>query len=79
MLRIFGDLRRDMTYAGSSRAGYAAEDDVPGAANRSGHLQPPLPLDEIAGPQAIRLALALCFAELWQQSPTCCSRWAGWT
>ena len=50
VLRIFGDLRRDLTYAGSSRAGYAAEDDVPGAANRSGRLQPPLPLDEIAGP-----------------------------
>ncbi|SEP45065.1 monoamine oxidase [Rhodospirillales bacterium URHD0017] len=70
MLRIFGDLRRDLTYAGSSRAGYAAEDDVPGAANRSGRLQPPLALDEIAGPQSIRMALALCFAELWQQSPT---------
>ena len=50
VLRIFGDLRRDLTYAGSARAGYATEDDVPGAANRSGRLQPPLPLDEIAGP-----------------------------
>jgi monoamine oxidase len=70
VLRIFGDLRRDLTYAGSSRAGYAAEDDVPGAANRSGRLQPPLPLDEIAGPASIRMALALCFSELWQQSPT---------
>ena len=70
VLRIFGDLRRDLSYAGSARAGYAAEDDVPGAANRSGRLQPPLPLDEIAGPQSIRMALALCFAELWQQSPT---------
>ena len=70
VLRIFGDLRRDLTYAGSARAGYAAEDDVPGAANRSGRLQPPLPLDEIAGPASIRMALALCFAELWQQSPT---------
>jgi monoamine oxidase len=70
VLRIFGDLRRDLTYAGSARAGYGAEDDVPGAANRRGRLQPPLPLDEIAGPQAIRIALALCFAEAWQQSPT---------
>jgi monoamine oxidase len=70
VLRIFGDLRRDLTYAGSPRAGFAAEDDVPGAANRSGRLQPPLALDEIAGPQSIRMALALCFAELWQQSPT---------
>ena len=68
-LRIFGDLRRDMSYAGSSRAGYA-EGDVPGSANRSGRLQPALPLDEIAGPASIRMALALCFAELWQQSPT---------
>jgi monoamine oxidase len=68
-LRIFGDLRRDMSYAGSSRAGYA-EDDVPGAAVRTGRLQSPLPLDEIAGPASIRMALALCFAELWQQSPT---------
>jgi monoamine oxidase len=70
VLRIFGDLRRDLSYAGSSRAGYAAEDDVPGAANRSGRLQLPLPLDEIAGPASIRMALALCFSELWQQSPT---------
>jgi monoamine oxidase len=70
VLRIFGDLRRDLTYAGSARAGYAAEDDVPGAANRSGRLQPPLTLGEIAGPASIRMALALCFAELWQQSPT---------
>ena len=70
VLRIFGDLRRDMTYAGSSRAGYATEDDVPGAANRRGRLQPALPLDEIAGPASIRMALALCFSELWHQSPT---------
>jgi monoamine oxidase len=70
VLRIFGDLRRDLSYAGSTRAGYAAEDDVPGAANRRGRLQPPLPLDEIAGPASVRMALALCFAELWQQSPT---------
>lgn len=70
VLRIFGDLRRDLTYAGSARAGYAAEDDVPGAADRRGRLQPPLPLDEIAGPQSIGMALALCFAEMWQQSPT---------
>jgi len=70
VLRIFGDLGRDLTYAGSPRAGYGAGDDVPGAANRRGRLQPPLPLDEIAGPEAIRMALALCFAEAWQQSPT---------
>jgi monoamine oxidase len=70
VLRIFGDLRRDMTYAGSARAGFAAEDDVPGAANQRGHLQSPLPLDEIAGPASIRMALALCFAESWHQSPT---------
>lgn len=70
VLRIFGDLRRDLIYAGSPRAGYATEDDVPGAGTQSGHLQPPLRLDEIAGPQSIQLALALCFAEAWQQSPT---------
>jgi monoamine oxidase len=70
VLRIFGDLRRDLTYAGSARAGFATEDDVPGAANRRGYLQPALPLDEIAGPASIRMALALCFAELWQQAPT---------
>jgi monoamine oxidase len=69
VLRIFGDLRRDMSYAGSPRAGYAP-DDAPGAADRRGRLQPPLALDEIAGPASIRMALALCFAELWQQSPT---------
>ena len=30
---------RDMTYAGSSRAGYAAEDDMPGAGTQSGPLR----------------------------------------
>src|SRR5262249_29964721 len=70
LLRIFGDLKSDMTYAGSPRAGFAGEDDMPGAGTRRGRLQPPLPLTEIAGPAARRLALALCFTELWNQAPT---------
>ena len=69
-LRIFGDLDSDLTYAGSSRAGYV-EDDAPGAGNAKGQHLPPLALDEIvAGPRSRALVLALCFAELWSQSPT---------
>src|SRR5262249_8870738 len=70
LLRIFGDLRSDLGYAGSSRAGFAGEDDMPGAGTQRGRLQPPLPLAEIAGPTARRAALALCFNELWNQAPT---------
>src|SRR5215468_4933845 len=70
LLRVFGDLRSDLSYAGSSRAGYAGEDDTPGGGTQRGRLQPPLPLAEIAGPAARRVALALCFAEAWQQAPT---------
>ena len=70
LLRIFGDLRSDLGYAGSSRAGFAGEDDMPGAGTQRGRLQPPLPLTEIAGPAARRVALALCFNELWNQAPT---------
>ncbi len=69
VLRIFGDLRGDMSYAGSTRAGFTA-DDLPGGGNQRGRRQSPLLLDEIAGPASVRMALALCFAELWQQSPT---------
>lgn len=69
VLQIFGDLRRDMSYGGSPRAGFAP-DDLPGGGTRRGRLQPPHPLDEIAGPASVKIALALCFAELWQQSPT---------
>ncbi len=69
-LRIFGDLDSNLTYAGSSRAGYV-EDDAPGAGNEKGQHLPPLALDEIvAGPRSRALVLALCFAELWSQSPT---------
>jgi monoamine oxidase len=70
LLRVFGDLRSDLSYAGSPRAGFTSEDDMPGAGTQRGRLQPPLPLAEIAGPAARRLALALCFAELWNQAPT---------
>lgn len=69
VLRIFGDLSGDMSYAGSTRAGFAA-DDLPGGGPQRGRRQPPLPLDEIAGPSSVKMALALCFTELWQQSPT---------
>jgi monoamine oxidase len=69
VLRIFGDLRGDMSYAGSTRAGFI-EGDLPGGGTQRGRRQAPLPLDEIAGPSSVKMALALCFAELWQQSPT---------
>jgi monoamine oxidase len=69
LLRVFGDLRADLSYAGSSCAGFA-DDDVPGAGNQRGRLQQPLPMGEIAGDAARRIALAMCFAELWHQSPT---------
>src|SRR5262249_61743536 len=70
LLRIFGDLRIRLGYAGSSRAGFAGEDDMPGGGTQRGRLQPPLPLPEIAGPATRRVALALCFNELWNQAPT---------
>ena len=70
VLRIFGDLRSDLSYAGSPRAGFASEDGMPAAGNQRGRLQPPLAIEELAGPAALRLALALCFGELWHQSPT---------
>jgi monoamine oxidase len=70
LLRVFGDLRADLSYAGSSRAGFANEDDTPGAGTQRGRRQLPLPMEEIAGAASRRVALALCFAELWQQSPT---------
>ena len=69
LLRVFGDLKADLSYAGSSRAGFA-DDDTPAAGNQRGRLQQPLALDEIAGAASRRTALALCFAELWHQSPT---------
>jgi monoamine oxidase len=70
LLAVFGALKRDLTYAGTSRAGYANESTMPGAGTQRGELQPPLPLDAIAGPAALPLALALSFAESWQQAPT---------
>lgn len=70
VLRIFGDLDSGLNYVGSSRAGYV-EDDAPGAGDEKGQHLPPLALGEItAGPRSIALVLALCFAELWSQSPT---------
>jgi monoamine oxidase len=70
MLRIFGDLDSSLAYTGSSRAGYV-EDDAPGAGNEKGQHLPPLALDEIVtGTRSRAIVLALCFAELWSQSPT---------
>ena len=70
VLRIFGDLNSNLNYAGSSRAGYVA-DEAPGAGNEKGQHLPPLALDEIVtGPRSRAVVLALCFAELWSQSPT---------
>jgi monoamine oxidase len=70
LLAVFGALTRDLTYRGTSRAGYANEEQMPGAGTQRGELQPPLPLDAIAGPAALPLTLALTFAEAWQQAPT---------
>jgi monoamine oxidase len=73
LLRIFGDLKGEPPhYAGSSRAGFATDQDAPGAANQVAILQPPLPIDQIADAAATSgtVALALCFAELWHQAPT---------
>jgi monoamine oxidase len=70
LIAVFGALARDLSYRGTSRAGYASEETMPGAGTQHGELQPPLPLDAIAGPAALPLALALTFAEAWQQAPT---------
>jgi len=70
VLRIFGDLDAGLNYAGSSRAGYV-DDDAPGAGNEKGQHLPPLTLDEmVTSPRSRAIVLALCFAELWSQSPT---------
>jgi monoamine oxidase len=59
-----------LNYAGSSRAGHV-DDDAPGAGNEKGQHLPPLALDEIVtGPRSRAIVFALCFAELWSQSPT---------
>jgi monoamine oxidase len=67
-LAAFGGLQPDMTYTGSSRAGYAT---LPGAGYQNGAPLPPLPLDEIAKcatPMTMKAALFL--PELWEFSPT---------
>lgn len=69
LIRWFGALKADMSYAGSSRAGYAG-DDLPGGGNQRGTLHTPLSLEEIVEGLSPRIAFALCFAELWDQSPT---------
>jgi monoamine oxidase len=70
VLRIFGDLDGGLNYAGSSRAGYV-DDEAPGAGNEKGQHLPPLALNEIVtGARSRAIVLALCFAELWSQSPT---------
>ncbi|HWE74255.1 MAG TPA: flavin monoamine oxidase family protein [Stellaceae bacterium] len=43
-LRQYGDLDVDLLYKGSSRAGYTT---LPGAADQSGTIRPPLPLDRL--------------------------------
>jgi monoamine oxidase len=70
LIAVFGALARDLSYRGSPRAGYASEEQMPGAGTQRGELQPPLPIDALAGPAALPLALALSFAEAWQQAPT---------
>jgi monoamine oxidase len=64
LLRAFGGLKRDMTYDGSSRAGYD-EGDFPGAGDQAGKPRPPLPLGSLVG-----TGLALAFPESWNQAPT---------
>jgi monoamine oxidase len=70
LLRSFGDLTGAMNYVGSARAGFASDDDMPGAGDHAGNLRPPLALADLAGPNTARLAYALTFAEAWQQAPT---------
>ena len=62
-LRVFGALREDLTYAGSPRAGFATS---PGAGERPGRLEAPLPLEEIARGNALRQGLF--FTDSWNQS-----------
>lgn len=69
LLRWFGALKADMSYAGSPRAGYAS-DELPGGGNQRGTLLTPLSLDEIVEGLSPRIAAALVFAQGWQQSPT---------
>jgi len=70
LLRNFGALRDDMSYGGSSRAGYASPETSPGAGTRSGTLQKPLPIGDIARlNEAYILAIALTFVESWSQLP----------
>jgi|FEC22Drversion2_1045045.scaffolds.fasta_scaffold00972_8 monoamine oxidase len=69
LIRWFGALKADLSYGGSSRAGYVG-DELPGGGNQRGTLQTPLSLEEIVEGLPPRIAFALCFAELWDQSPT---------
>jgi monoamine oxidase len=69
LLKVFGDLKNDSTYRGSTRAGYSIP---PGAGRQSGTPYPqPLGLEEIAkiASQEV-VARELIFCENWHQAPT---------
>ena len=69
-LRIFGDLDSNLTMP-APRAPATSRTMHRAPATTKGQRLPPLALDEIvAGPRSRALVLALCFAELWSQSPT---------
>lgn len=65
LLRAFGALREDMTYASSPRAGFA---EAPAAGEQAGRLHPPLPLEDIA--KAAGLRQGMFFAEAWHHAAT---------
>jgi len=71
LLRNFGDLRSDMTYAGSSRAGYASPEASPGAGRQGGTPLKPIPIGDIARLNEVMiLGIALTFVESWSQLPS---------
>lgn len=71
LLRNFGALTEDMSYAGTARAGFASPETSPAAGNQRGLRLKPIPIGDIARVHEARiLATALTFAESWSQSPT---------
>ena len=72
LLQNFGDLQQtDLTYSGSSRAGYESPLLSPGGGDQPGTLQQPLPASAIAQANALQIIrVALTFPELWNQAST---------
>jgi monoamine oxidase len=74
LLRAFGALQEDMSYAGTGGAGYKTP---PGGGLQAGEPLDPLPLEEIAravgnptDPRVLNTLTAMMFAQDWDQSPT---------